>query len=374
MSQMANAKFEQFRDTKLGVFYNVQKTWYDLYKIRKDISISEKNIEILQVIQRLALVRYKSASTGETGASVPPSSMPSTLQNKGGVSPGMQGMQGSTAGSVNAMQNQPSPGMKSGNMGGGPSGSGLSDLYRIEIEKGDLQNNISQLRNQENTLLALFNSFLNRKPASPVFTSDTIITDTLRISPTSINDSIKANNPMLSMIRHEQNSYEARKKMVKGMGYPMIGAGIDYSVILRTEMASDPAMNGKDMIMPMVSVTVPVYRKKYKSMKKEAELLGQATSENYEATNNQLETEYYQATQMYQDAGRKVKLYNEQYQLASQTFDLMHKGFSAGTSDLTDVLRIRQQMLDYDLNRTEAAADINTSVAWLKRLMASSTI
>ncbi len=37
MSLMANAKFELFRDAKLQVFYDVQRTWYELYKIQKDI-------------------------------------------------------------------------------------------------------------------------------------------------------------------------------------------------------------------------------------------------------------------------------------------------------------------------------------------------
>ena len=69
MSLMANAKFELFRDAKLQVFYDVQRTWYELYKVQKDISISEKNIEILKLIERLALVRFKSASLGNSGTS-----------------------------------------------------------------------------------------------------------------------------------------------------------------------------------------------------------------------------------------------------------------------------------------------------------------
>ena len=62
MSLMANAKFELFRDAKLQVFYDVQRNWYELYKIQKDISISEKNIEILKIIERLALVKIQGSS------------------------------------------------------------------------------------------------------------------------------------------------------------------------------------------------------------------------------------------------------------------------------------------------------------------------
>jgi outer membrane protein TolC len=133
-------------------------------------------------------------------------------------------------------------------------------------------------------------------------------------------------------------------------------------------------MNGKDMIMPMVTVTLPIYRKKYTAMQTEADLLKNATAQNYQTTASSLQTEYYEAIQSYQDAKRRIKLYDNQYQLASKSFDLILKSFSASASGLTDVLRMRQQTLDYELKQVEAAADFNTAVAWLKRLMAFSQI
>ena len=48
MSLMAKAKFELFRDAKLQVFYDVQRNWYELYKIQKDIRISEKILKFLK--------------------------------------------------------------------------------------------------------------------------------------------------------------------------------------------------------------------------------------------------------------------------------------------------------------------------------------
>jgi outer membrane protein TolC len=127
-------------------------------------------------------------------------------------------------------------------------------------------------------------------------------------------------------------------------------------------------MNGKDMIMPMVIVTLPIYRKKYNAMREESILLKTATAQNYEATANSLHTEYYQAVQLYEDSKRRIKLYDNQYQLASKSFDLMLESFSVSTSALTDVLRIRQQTLDYELKQVEAVADFNTAIAWLKRV------
>jgi outer membrane protein TolC len=128
------------------------------------------------------------------------------------------------------------------------------------------------------------------------------------------------------------------------------------------------------MIMPMVTVTLPIYRKKYNAMVNEADLLKKASSQNYQATVNSLQAQYYQAVQLYQDAQRRVKLYENQYQLASKSLGLMLKSFTTSSSGLTDVLRVRQQTLDYELKRVEAIADFSTAIAWLKRLIAFSQV
>jgi outer membrane protein TolC len=375
MSLMANAKFELFRDAKLQVFYEVQKTWYELYKIRKDISISEKNIEILKTIERLALVRFKSgplgsAGTPSSGAAMSSGSSPAATP---GNQSGMQSMGGSQGKAVTVNSAQSESTMQAAPMGSSTGGSGLADLYRIRMEAGELENSIALLKNQEQGTVALFNEYLNRLPNSPVFTDDILSPDSLGLSLIAVSDSMLAKNPMLSMLEFEKQSVDARKKMVAAMGYPMVGLGLNYSFINKNAM-SESAMNGTDMIMPMVSVTLPIYRKKYNAMKNEAELMKTATSQNYEASVNALRTEYYNAVQMFRDAGRRMDLYGNQFRLASQSFDLMLKSFSTSSSGLTDVLRVRQQMLDYEFMQVEAVADYNTAIAWLNRLMANSQI
>ncbi|MCX6253101.1 MAG: TolC family protein [Bacteroidia bacterium] len=370
MSLMANAKFELFRDAKLQVFYDVQRTWYELYKVQKEISITEKNLEILKIIERLALVKFKSGpsvNNGTTSSNALISSV--SAQNIITGASGMQSMGGKQGNSGSAASNQASSSMQAGVMGASSDNSGLADIYRIQIEAGELENNIELLKNQRNTTIAQFNSYLNRPAASPVNTPETITRDSLGLSLVDLSDSMLVNNPMLGMLEYEKQSIEARKKMVTRMGYPMVGLGFNYSIISTTKSGmAKPSMNGKDMIMPMVTVTLPIYRKKYNAMINEAYLLKTASKQNYQSTANSLQTEYYQAVQSYQDAQRRIKLYSNQYQLASISLDLMMKSFSVSGSGLTDVLRVRQQTLDYELKLVEAVADLNTAIAWLKRL------
>jgi outer membrane protein TolC len=180
-------------------------------------------------------------------------------------------------------------------------------------------------------------------------------------------------NPMLGMLTYEQQSLEARKKMVTRMGYPMMGLGVNYSVISKSVMSTS-SMNGKDMIMPMATVTLPIYRKKYNAMKNETEFLKTANKQNYIASSNSLHTDYYEAIQLYQDAKRRIKLFDSQSKLTKKTLDIMLKSFSTAGSGLTDILRVRQQTLDYDFKQVEAIADYNTAIARLHRLTAFSPI
>lgn len=370
MSLMAQAKYELFRDAKLQVGYDVEKAWYELFKVREEIRISEKNIELLRTIERLSLIKFKSPSAGGT-TSLPAGSMTSP-GSRGGMEGGSAGM-GNMAGvqttrrDADSRENQSS--MQSLPMGSSTSGSGLADFYRIQIEILGLEDNIASLKNQERTSVARFNSILDRSPEHPVYVDTITRYSSVGLEETMDPDSLLADNPMLKMISYENQSLEARKKMISGMSYPMMGIGINYSLINKSPM-SESAMNGSDMVMPMVTVTIPVYRKKYNAMKSETDLLKSSSEKSYRATENSLKVELLSAMLDYQDISRRVKLYESQHSLAARSLDLMLKDFSASASSLTDVLRLRQQIYEYELNLIEARADLNITSARITRLMA----
>lgn len=151
----------------------------------------------------------------------------------------------------------------------------------------------------------------------------------------------------------------------------MVGLGLNYSLINKNEMSTS-AMNGKDMVMPMVLVTLPIYRKKYKAMQSEVMLQTKATEQGIKAAANSLQTSYYEAVQNYEDAKRRITLYSRQFQLSDQSLNITMRNFSVSGSGLPEVLRLRQQTLGYELKQVEAVADYNTAIARLKQLMANS--
>lgn len=364
MSLMAKAQYEIFRDTKLQVLFEVQQSWFDLYKVQQTIEISKKNLEILNTLERLSLIKFKTSSTGGNTSSTSSTMQNNVAQTVSSGSAGMQSMGNNMV--VTTTQSQKAMPTSTMNAVGGL---GLADLYRIQIEKNELENNIALLYNQKQTITARFNSFLNRPLQEPVKLPVTITSNSIHIPLLTVADSILAHNPMLTMLNFEKQSLEARKEMVTKMGYPMIGLGLNYSLIQKNPMSSSE-MNGDDMIMPMFTLTLPINRKKYKAMQIESEKLKTATEYQINATKNALKTEYYQTVQEYEDAQRRIQLYANQYSLANQSLNILIKSFSASSAGLSEILIIRQQALNYQLQQIQAITDLNTAVVKLQRLMA----
>jgi hypothetical protein len=70
---------------------------------------------------------------------------------------------------------------------------------------------------------------------------------------------------------------------------PMIGFGLDY-INLNKRPDMNFSDNGKDIIMPMVSVSIPIFNNKYKSQTKQNELKQQAVLAQKQERLNTLET------------------------------------------------------------------------------------
>lgn len=371
MSLMAKAKYEQFLDVKLQINFDVLRTWNELYKIKQSIEISKKSIELLKTIERLSIVKFKSSTTGTAFLSKDNNSM--QLANNQSSSTGMGNMSsgGSNSANTPGTSLQGNASQMGGNSMGSQSGvSGLSDLYRIKIEILELENSIELLNNTNKTVSARFNSYLNRPVSTVVLTPDTLALFSKVTHVDSNYDKVIENNPMLSMIKFEEQAYEAKEKMSRAMGYPMVGLGINYTIINKSEMSSSP-MNGKNMVMPMVSLSIPIFRKKYDAMQKEAQLLSSAARQNYIAVSNTLQTEYLEAVQLYKDAARRLKINTEQRDLAKKSLEIIIRNFSSASSSLTDVLRVRQQLLEYEYKSVEALTDLSTSAALINRITAT---
>ncbi|WP_418833751.1 TolC family protein [Parabacteroides johnsonii] len=381
-TEMARMAYEQFRESRNNLFYEVKSQWYQLNNLNEQYKNTAANLALLKQLEQLALNRY----TASSSPGVPVSSAATSPV----ISPLPQATVNNGMGSMGNMTPSPAPaspgGSKAmsgmgGNMGGSPMGSGssgsMSDVLRIQIEMAELENNLEALLSNRKAAEARFNSLLNRDQSLPVQTSDSLTQKLFSVKDNAVLDSIILSNPMLSMLEAEANAYKAKAEMDKKMSLPMFGIGLQYSIMAKrseemARMSGMGNMNGMDMVMPMVKISIPIFRRKYNAQQRESRHYRQASELKYEDTLNQLHAEYIALKQQLADASRKIDLYAKQQDLSRSTWQLMIREFSAGTTSLTDIIQLERQLLDYSLKKSEAVAEYNTLVAGLEKLVSTS--
>jgi outer membrane protein TolC len=136
-------------------------------------------------------------------------------------------------------------------------------------------------------------------------------------------------------------------------------------------MENGMSMGGSNMVMPMVVVTLPIYRKKTNAQIKEAELLQESVRFKKENTLNQLEIDWSKAFRDLEDANRKVRLFEQQLELANQNLSLLLTAYATNGQDFEEVLRAQQLILDYEFSKIAAITRQYTSLAMLDMLSAT---
>jgi outer membrane protein TolC len=392
---MAKMAFEEFRETRDNLFLEVYTQWYILCSLRQKQINSEENKKLLQQLETLALQRF--ASGGNTSGKAEKRERGQGEREVGrgqtsmsGMNMGMNVPAGSTTpGSLGMQGNRDN--MTDMNMGN-ISSSGLSEVLRVQLEIVEIESNIENILSETVAAKARFNALLNRPPKNEIFIPQEFTQNLYLFDSEAILQTIKEQNPMLGMIHEEALTYKAKGEMEKKMSYPMLGIGLQYMLIGKTPVSSASpdagtmqgdhtdantntstvmsGMNGKDMIMPMLSVSIPIFRSKYKAAQKESRLLRQASEEKYFNTQNMLEAALYQFKHQLDDAQRKIGLYRKQSELARTAYELVTGEFAAGKSDLSAVIQVQRQLLDYQLKESEAIAAYNTVVANIQKLTA----
>ncbi|WP_353103255.1 TolC family protein [Myroides odoratus] len=374
-NHMASMQMQQYREAREMVILQVHTQWYVLQKLQQQVNNAKQNKDLLEQLEQLAIKKFSSPS-GASASNSMASSTPaaSTTTNTSGGMGGMNMGGGATA-TANTPTSTPSSSSSSamGGMSGGGSGSGMSDVLRIRLETIEIENTIESLQAQIKAEKVKFNALLDQEIQAAVTVPHAIEKVPFFLTDEEAQTMIESNNPMLAMLTEEGLAYQAKSAMDKKMSYPMVGLGVQYMIIGKTNdpMLAMGDMNGKDMIMPMVTVSLPIFRKKYRAQQEEGKKWWKSSEEKYKDTYNTLLASYYSFKNQVEDTERTIVLLEKQTTLAETTFNLIVKEFVTGKSDLTNVIQVQRQLLDYQLKKAEAIANYNTLVASIENITAT---
>lgn len=240
--------------------------------------------------------------------------------------------------------------------------SNMVNVVRIDIERDGALTEIELLRDELETMEREFNLLLNRNINEEVKVQDTLVFN----AKSSAEKTFK-NHPELNMIDREVEANQTRAEVAKKEGLPMLGLGVDYTIFSRSENAV-PHMNGQNMIMPMVSVSLPIFRKKYKAARKEAERMETAALQTREALKNDLQSDYERTIYELKKAEKLLQLYERQIKSSGQANKLLVSAFANDTGDFEEILSLNQDILMLNTQKITALKEGFTAQARMEYL------
>lgn len=301
---LAKSKYEMFEEAKSKLFYDVKATYYNLFFAEKAIAITLQNVDILSSFKRLANVKVESASA--------------------------------------------------------------IDLYRVEMEINDLENQLASLRDNSTMLRVKFNTLLNVDVDSGVQISDQLTGVELTSKQAEL-DSIIANNNSLASFDYQLEGLEYRKTSAKKEGLPQFSVGFEYAFI--GEGNSTASNAGQDaFVFPKVGLTIPLYRSKYKAKVQEVAYLHEAKAFEKTDKENILTVLFETIWKDYQDAIRRFELYQKQTDLAQKSLSILESKYTTSNMDFEEILRMERKLLKYALELEKATADRQAAVAFVQYL------
>ncbi len=175
-------------------------------------------------------------------------------------------------------------------------------------------------------------------------------------TPIDATDSTLKEHPSIKKWTLKMDQSEANKVLIKKQGLPQLGLGLDYMIIGKRNDVSVPD-NGKNAFMPMMSMSLPIFRKKYKTRMKENEQMKKSFEKSRNEARNNLFFELQKAQVQQQMSWLELETNQEQIDKTRQTMKLLLSAYSNGAVAFDEVLRTNQGLLNLKRARIKAITD-----------------
>jgi cobalt-zinc-cadmium efflux system outer membrane protein len=290
VNSLADATYEDIVIAKRKLIVSVSKSYYNLYANKAKQAVIIENSKLLETYERLALTAVE---VGKASAVV---------------------------------------------------------VLRLQIRQNELEQLKQVLEQRYLGEQTLFNKLLNRD-------KDIIVDVIYEFMMPSEDFEINANNLGLhpELLKYDKlyESITQSELLNQKESSPMIGFGLDYiNVEKRPNMNFRD--NGKDIVMPMLSISIPLFNNTYKSKTRQNALQQQEIIVEKQKRTNTLETLLYKAIS---DRASSRITYNTQaknIQQAKKAEEILIKNYETGTIDFKDVLDIQELQLKFQVNQIES--------------------
>ncbi len=308
--QKANALHEHYQSIKLKLFYQVKSIYYEYYYLSRAIETTRKNMELLKNLEAVARAKYRT-------------------------------------------------------------GAGLSDTIQAQVELGKLDDQLNTLLDLKKPLAIKFNAVLNRPFQLDLAWPESVVIELVFLEENTLTELLSKHNPELKMLDFNLEKERHKIDLAKKDYYPDFMFGLDY---IATDRALNPTRdNGKDPLVAMVSINLPIWRSKYKAAVIEAKSRYSAVTETLVNKENQLIADVTMAHYHFRDANRKISLFKDTLiPKANQSLNVIKKSYEGGNTEFLSLIDAERVLLEFELSYDRAVANRMQRLAEIEMLIGRS--
>ena len=301
-----------YRDRRNGLFMEMTRLWLEIYKKEQQMEVLRQSAEILRKREDLIYSRYE----------------------------------------------------------GGRQDQGIAlDIFRMEIEIADTENRFEKLVEEKTSLVRSFNILAGRDETAGIETPDSLPAVTDAAMPSLSGRDSFENNPRVSMARARTEAAEIGEELSRLATRPMLGVGLQYSYFAPGSPAMGQ-MDGGHMIMPMVSITLPVFGNKNRATRQQGMLQAEAEAFRESDQVNILHVRYRKLEAEFLNIRRDHDFYQQQLEITRKAMDLVLSGYAAGSEGFDELLRLHDQVIDLEWRMLEAKVNHHFKLAEMDMLLA----
>ncbi len=292
---------------RLDIAFQVKGAWLVLYELNARENIVNKNIRLLEALERLALRQIES-------------------------------------------------------------GRGRSaDALQVQIQINELNNQLELLKTQKAKPFADLEQLLNRSVSATVGLPDTLPLAVLPLQKDTLLQKIKRRHPMIRMYELQELASEESLKLNELDGKPSFGIGLDYTTVNNRQDAN-PEQNGRDIFQIRASIQLPIFRKKYAAKERQERLQMQAIDQRKQNTANEFTAVLEKAYIDHEEAALQLDLYQQQTQQLRSVIRLLQADYAAGQARMEEVLQTEKELLNYELKILQAIVQSHQARITIERL------
>lgn len=224
------------------------------------------------------------------------------------------------------------------------------DVLLLQIRTNEIQQLIRFLEQQYISEQTNFNKLLNRDKDTAINTLNALDIPSVDFE---MNPEKLVFHPELLKYDKLYKSIEKSELLNQKENKPTIGFGLDYvNVSNRTDLNFSD--NGKDILMPMLSISIPIFNTTYKSKTKQNELQQQEFLVQKQDRLNALEVLLDNAINNRVFARVSYETQVKNLKQAKNAEEILVKNYETGMIDFKEILDIQELQLKFEMNTIES--------------------